>query len=72
MCRDSAPRVRLKPFGPYLLESRISSGGMADVYRARTRGVRGFSKTIAIKRIHPHLLDRKQFLRMFADEAKIA
>jgi serine/threonine-protein kinase len=59
-------------FGKYLLVDKISSGGMADVYRAKLVGIRGFSKTIAIKRIHPHLLERRRFLRMFTDEAKIA
>jgi serine/threonine protein kinase len=62
----------MKRFGKYLLVDRISSGGMANVYRAKLVGIRGFSKTIAIKRIHPHLLERRRFLRMFTDEAKIA
>jgi serine/threonine protein kinase len=62
----------MKRFGKYLLLDRISSGGMADVYRAKLVGIRGFSKTIAIKRIHPHLAERRRFLRMFTDEAKIA
>jgi serine/threonine protein kinase len=64
--------VRLTPFGSYLLVDRITSGGMADVFRARVLGIRGFSRTVAIKRIHPHLLERKRFMRMFIDEAKIA
>jgi len=62
----------MKRFGKYVLVGRISSGGMADVYRARVVGIRGFSKSVAIKRIFPHLLDRQRFLRMFTDEAKIA
>jgi serine/threonine-protein kinase len=62
----------MKRFGKYLLVRKISSGGMADVYAARTLGIRGFSKRVAIKRIYPHLLDRERFIRMFSDEAKIA
>jgi serine/threonine protein kinase len=62
----------MKRFGKYLLVDRISSGGMADVYRAKLVGIRGFTKTIAIKRIHAHLAERRRFLRMFTDEAKIA
>lgn len=62
----------MRRFGKYLLLDKISTGGMADVYRAKLVGIRGFTKTIAIKRIHPHLLERKRFLRMFTDEAKIA
>jgi len=59
-------------FGKYVLVDHISSGGMADVYRAKVQGIRGFTKTVAIKRIHEHLLERTRFLRMFTDEAKIA
>ncbi len=62
----------LKNFGKYHLVRKISSGGMADVYCAREVGIRGFSKIIAIKRIYPHLLENKRFVRMFTDEAKIA
>ncbi len=62
----------MRRFGKYVLVGRISSGGMADVYRARVVGIRGFSKSVAIKRIFPHLLERQRFLRMFTDEAKIA
>jgi serine/threonine-protein kinase len=62
----------MERFGKYILVDKISSGGMADVYRAKVVGIRGFTKTVAIKRIHPHLLERTRFLRMFTDEAKIA
>lgn len=59
-------------FGDYLLVDKIATGGMAEVYSARVLGIRGFSKSVAIKRIHPHLVDRQRFIRMFSDEAKIA
>ncbi len=62
----------LERLGRYLLTDRISSGGMAEVWRARVTGIRGFSKTVAIKRLHRHLLEKPRFLRMFTDEAKIA
>jgi len=62
----------MRRFGKYLLFKKISSGGMADVFAAKATGFRGFTKTVAIKRIYPHLLDRDRFLRMFTDEAKIA
>ena len=64
--------VDMERFGKYILVDKISSGGMADVYRAKVLGIRGFTKTVAIKRIHPHLLERTRFLRMFTDEAKIS
>lgn len=62
----------METYGKYVLVDHISSGGMADVYRAKVQGIRGFTKTVAIKRIHEHLLERTRFLRMFTDEAKIA
>ena len=62
----------MQRFGKYTLVDKISSGGMADVFRAKVVGIRGFTKAVAIKRIHAHLLERKRFLRMFTDEAKIA
>jgi len=66
--KKKAPFIR---FGSYLLVDKIASGGMADVYRARVTGLRGFSKPVAIKKIHPHLLAQRGFLNMFVDEAKI-
>ena len=55
----------MERFGKYILVDKISSGGMADVYRAKVVGIRGFTKTVAIKRIHPHLLERTRRDRKF-------
>ena len=60
------------PFGKYCLLDRISIGGMAEVFKAKTFGVQGFSKIIAIKRILPAMAEDKEFVTMFIDEAKIA
>ena len=35
-------------------------------------GMEGFQKTVAIKRILPHLTDNDEFVTMFIDEAKLA
>jgi len=59
-------------FGQYLLQEHIATGGMAEVYRARMMGMEGFQKTVAIKRILPHLTDNDEFVTMFIDEAKLA
>jgi serine/threonine-protein kinase len=45
---------------------------MASVYLARADGVPGFEKLVALKRIHPHLADEKDYIEMFLDEARIA
>lgn len=59
-------------FGQYVLLEKIATGGMAEVWKARMRGVEGFQKTVAIKKILPHLSDNQEFIEMFVDEAKLA
>ncbi len=59
-------------FGKYLLLERISVGGMAEVFQAKSFGVEGFEKIIAIKRILPSMAEDADFIQMFIDEAKIA
>jgi len=59
-------------FGQYALIEKIATGGMAEVWKARMRGVEGFQKTVAIKKILPHLSDNQDFIEMFVDEAKLA
>jgi serine/threonine protein kinase len=62
---------RLTPFGKYFLLERINVGGMAEVFKAKTVGVEGFEKIVAIKRILPSVAEDEEFIRMFVDEAKI-
>ncbi len=59
-------------FGQYSLLERIAVGGMAEVWKARMRGVEGFQKTVAIKKILAHMTDNADFVSMFIDEAKLA
>jgi serine/threonine protein kinase len=58
-------------YGPYQLIDRIAVGGMAEVFKAKRAGVAGFEKTLAVKRILPHLSDNEEFVNMFVDEAKM-
>jgi serine/threonine-protein kinase len=58
--------------GRYEILGRIASGGMATVYYGRTRGALGFARTVAIKRIHPHLARDPEFAAMFVDEVRLA
>lgn len=51
---------------------KLASGGMATVYVGRVRGPLGFSRLVAIKRAHPHLLEDQTFAKMLVDEAKLA
>jgi eukaryotic-like serine/threonine-protein kinase len=58
--------------GRFALYDAIASGGMATVHFGRMIGAVGFSKTVAIKRLHPHLATNPEFVRMLADEARLA
>ena len=68
----SSPAPSGTTFGQYVLEEHIATGGMAQVYKARMLGLEGFQKTVAIKRILPHLTSNEEFVKMFVDEAKLA
>jgi serine/threonine-protein kinase len=56
----------------YRVIEKIAAGGMAEVFRAESAGLEGFKKTVAIKRVLPHLSQKKQFIGMFLDEARLS
>ncbi len=58
--------------GRYVLYETIASGGMASVHLGRSLGDAGFARTVAIKRLHPHLAADQKFVTMFMDEARLA
>jgi serine/threonine-protein kinase len=58
--------------GRYGLYGEIASGGMATVHLARLNSQVGFSRTVAIKRLHPHLAKDPDFVAMFLEEARLA
>jgi serine/threonine protein kinase len=58
--------------GRYRVVDEIGIGGMASVHLARMDGPGGFQKWVAIKRIHPHLVEDDTFVHMFLDEARVA
>ncbi|RMG15993.1 MAG: serine/threonine protein kinase, partial [Deltaproteobacteria bacterium] len=60
------------PFGKYLLLERVNVGGMAEVHKAKTVGVEGFEKLVAVKKILPNIAEDDEFITMFIDEAKIS
>jgi eukaryotic-like serine/threonine-protein kinase len=59
-------------FGKYTLIRKIGTGGMAEVFLARTTVAQGLNKTLVIKKIHTAYARSRQFVTMFVDEAKIA
>ena len=62
----------IETFGKYILLEKLASGGMAEVYLAKSLGASGINKFIAIKRILPQYSDHPEFIDMFKEEANIA
>ncbi len=59
-------------FGPYIVYERLGVGGMATVHRAKKRGIAGFERGVALKRMLPHLAEDAEFINSFVREAKLA
>ena len=70
----NAPDVGVEPevFGKYYLVDKVATGGMAEIFRAKTYSHGGFQQTLVIKRILKHLGDNEDFVEMFIDEAKLS
>jgi hypothetical protein len=58
--------------GRYAIYDAIASGGMARVHFGKFSGPGGFARTVAVKRLHPHLAKDPEFSAMFVDEARLA
>jgi serine/threonine protein kinase len=59
------------PFGNYYLLGLIARGGMAEVYRARSRAA-GTKRLLAVKVMRPQLAREARFIDMFHREGKLA
>src|SRR5579871_6645366 len=57
--------------GRYAVYDRIAAGGMATVHLGRLLGEAGFSRTVAIKRLHAQYALDPSFVDMFLDEARL-
>ena len=58
--------------GRYVLYDQIASGGMASVHLGRLIGPVGFSRVVAVKRLHPAYAKDQGFVTMMLDEARLA
>src|SRR5579859_1349156 len=64
----TAPKIA----GRYAILGEIASGGMATVHLGKLVGPSGFSRTVAVKQLYPHLARDPEFCAMFLDEARTA
>ena len=58
--------------GRYTIQGEIATGGMATVHYGRLVGPAGFTRGVAIKRLHPQFAKNPDFVAMFLDEARLA
>src|SRR5688500_2683710 len=69
---NPAPDQAPDTFGPYEVFERLGMGGMAMVHRAKKRGIEGFERSVALKRMLSHLAEDQNFVDSFIREAKVA
>ena len=59
-------------FGRYVLLDKLATGGMAELFLAKSLGEAGFERVCVIKRVLPHLASHPDFVAMFLDEGRLA
>lgn len=55
----------------YRLLHEAGRGGMAIVWRGEVIGARGFTRPVAVKQMHSHLLEQPLYVEMFCEEARV-
>lgn len=77
-CRALLRSARVAPerpplvVGRYAIHDELAAGGMGTVHIGRLVGAAGFTRTVAIKRLHPQLARDEELAAMLLDEARIA
>jgi len=60
-----------RPFGNYTLTRKLATGGMAELFIAKTIGDDGVERELVVKRILPSYSEDEAFVKMFIDEASL-
>ncbi|MDP1827139.1 MAG: serine/threonine-protein kinase [Archangium sp.] len=55
----------------YVLDHKLASGGMGEVYLARQIGPRGFQRTCVVKKMFAHHADDPEMVARFLEEARL-
>jgi serine/threonine-protein kinase len=66
-----APLTAGASFARYEIESLLAAGGMAEVWRAKTKGAEGFERRVVIKTMLTQFADRADLVEMFVREATL-
>jgi serine/threonine protein kinase len=61
-----------KRYGRYTLIKKLATGGMAEIWLSRQRGLADFKRFVVVKKILSHLGAQETFVRMFLDEARMS
>src|SRR5689334_17253651 len=59
-------------FSTYEIESLLATGGMAEVGRAKMKGVEGFERRVVIKTMLTSIHHRPELVEMFVSEASLS
>ena len=72
MCPAKPSIPEVQSVNRYRIHGELASGGMGTVHIGRLVGAGSFTRTVAIKRLHPHLATEPEFVAMLIEEASIA
>lgn len=61
----------MQRIGKYEVVRHLATGGMGEVLLARQLGPAGFTRTVVLKRLLPHLAKDPVFVQMFLNEARV-
>jgi len=76
-----ASTIEAVPLGPaevgstansYEIIAKLATGGMAEIFLARSASAAGVERYVVLKRVLRHRADDAAFVRMFLDEARLA
>ena len=68
---EDAPSQAPRTIGRYAIYGKIAAGGMATVHFGRLIGAVGFTRPVAIKRLHPQFAKDPGFRAAFIEEARM-
>jgi serine/threonine protein kinase len=68
----SEQRGETTRLGSFEILRKLTRGGMAEIFLARTSGPSGFEKLVVLKKILSKYADKPRYVQLFLEEAKLA